>query len=71
MIAVDSSAICVVNTIRADFIAKTITISSGKKATKLADEDPFCKDADQSTAFLVNHEEVKKKIVEKAKRKRP
>jgi hypothetical protein len=71
MIAVDSSAICVVNTIRADFIEKTITISSAKKATASADKDPFCKYADQSTAFLVNHEEVTKKIVQNAKQKKP
>jgi hypothetical protein len=71
MIAIDSSAICVVNTIRADFIAKTITISSAKKATKLADKDPFCKYIDESTAFLVNHEEVTRKIVQKAKQKKP
>jgi hypothetical protein len=71
MIAVDSSAICVVNTIRADFMAKTITISSAKKGTELAEKDPFCKDVDQSTAFLVNHEEVTKKIVQKAKQKKP
>jgi hypothetical protein len=67
MIAADNTPICVVNTIRADFIAKTVTISSGKKATKLADEDPVCKHVDLSTAVLVNHEEVTKKIIEKAK----
>jgi len=71
MIAIDSSPICVVNTIRADLIAKTITISSAKKGTKLAEKDPFCKNVDQSTAFLVNHEEVTKKIVQKAKQRKP
>jgi hypothetical protein len=71
LIAVDSSAICVVNTIRADLIAKTVTISSAKKATEVAEKDPFCKDVDQSTAFLVNREEVTKKIVQKAKQKKP
>jgi hypothetical protein len=71
MIAVDSSPICVVNTIRADFVAKTITISSAKKATKLADKDPFCKVVDQSTASLVNSEEVIQKIAQKAKQKKP
>jgi hypothetical protein len=71
MIAVDSSPICTVNTIRADLIAKTITISSAKKATKSANQDPLCKEVDQSTAFLVNHDEVTKKIVEKAKQKKP
>jgi hypothetical protein len=71
MIAVDSSPICSVNTIRADFIAKTITISAAKKATKLADKDPFCKDVNQSTAFLVNNDEVTKKIIQKAKQKKP
>ncbi|MGA9156514.1 MAG: hypothetical protein WB249_06975 [Candidatus Sulfotelmatobacter sp.] len=71
MLAVDSSAICVVNTIRADFVAKTVTISSAKKGTALAEKDPYCKDVDQSTAFLVNHEEVTKKIVQKLKQKKP
>lgn len=71
MIAVDSSAICVVNTIRADLVAKTVTISSAKKATESAEKDPLCKLVDQSTAFLVNHDEVTKKIVEKAKQKKP
>jgi len=71
MIAVDSSAICVVNTIRADFVAKTITISSAKKGTELAEKGPFCKDVDQTTAFLVNHEEVTRKIVQKANQKKP
>ena len=71
MLAVDSSAICVINTIRADFVAKTITINSAKKATKLADEDPFCTDVDQSTAFLVNHEEVKKRSFKRRRRKSP
>lgn len=71
MIAVDSSAICVVSTIRADFVAKTITISSTKKGTELAEKDSFCKDIDQTTAFLVNHEEVTRKIVQKANQKKP
>lgn len=71
IIAVDISAICVVNTIRADLIAKTITISSAKKATESAEKDPFCKNVDESTAFLVNHDEVTKKIVQKAKQKKP
>jgi hypothetical protein len=71
IIAVDTSAICVVNTIRADLIARTVTISSAKKATESADKGSFCKLTDGSTAFLVNHEEVTKKIVEKVKQKKP
>jgi hypothetical protein len=57
LIAVDSSPICVVNTIRADFVSKTVTISSSKKATEQADKDTFCKFADESTAVLVNSTE--------------
>jgi hypothetical protein len=71
MLAVDSSPICVVNTLRADFVAKTVTISSAKKGTALAEKDPYCKGVDQSTAFLVNHAEVTKKIVQKATQKKP
>jgi hypothetical protein len=75
MIAVDSSAICVVSTIRADFTAKTMTISSAKKATEMADRDPYCKNVDQSTVFLINlflaHDVAGDKTVQGAKQKKP
>ncbi len=71
LIAVDTSAICIVNTIRADFVARTITLSSAKQGTEMAEKDPFCKNMDLPTAFLVNHEEVLKKITQKASRKKP
>ena len=70
MIAVDSSPICIVNTIRADFVEKTLTISSAKKAGKVAEQSPVCKLVDESTAFLVNGDEVVKKIVQKAKQQK-
>ena len=55
LIAVDSSPICVVNTLRADFIAKKVSISSTSKAER---RDKFCAtmDADPATfktAFLI------------------
>ena len=50
IIAVDSSPICVVNTLRADLAAKKITISSASKGET---KDKFCKGMEnQPTAFL-------------------
>lgn len=52
MIAVDSSPICVVNTLRFDFAAKKVSISSGSKNET---RDKICKDLTPSmtaTAFL-------------------
>jgi hypothetical protein len=75
MIAVDSSSVCAVNTIRADFTAKTMTISAAKKATESADKDPYCKFVDQSTAFLIDlfhkHDVAGDKTVQGAKQKKP
>jgi hypothetical protein len=52
MIAVDSSPICLVNTLRFDFAAKKVSISSTSKGET---RDKFCKDLTPSmtaTAFL-------------------
>jgi hypothetical protein len=52
MIAVDSSPICMVNTLRFDLIAKKVSISSTSKGET---RDSFCKDVTPSktaTAFL-------------------
>src|ERR1035437_7910961 len=52
MIAVDSSPICVVNTLRFDFAAKKVSLSSTSKGET---RDKFCKDltpSDTATAFL-------------------
>jgi len=53
MIAVDSSPICVVNTLRFDFAAKNVSISS---ASNSETRDKFCKEltaSDLATAFLI------------------
>jgi hypothetical protein len=52
MIAVDSSPICLVNTLRFDFAAKKVSLSSTSKGET---RDKFCKDltpSDTATAFL-------------------
>jgi hypothetical protein len=63
MIAVDSSLICLVNTLRFDFAAKKVSISSTSKGET---RDRFCKDLTPSmaaTAFLTgaNGEPAQKK----------
>ncbi len=52
MIAVDSSPTCVVNTLRFDFAAKKVSISSASKGET---RDKYCKNlspSDTATAFL-------------------
>jgi len=49
LIAVDSSPICVVNTLRLDFAAKKVTITMALKGET---KDPFCKGVQATTAFL-------------------
>ena len=49
LIAVDSSPICVVNTLRFDFAAKKVTITMSLKGET---KDPFCKSLKATTAFL-------------------
>lgn len=49
LIAVDSSAICTVNTLRVDFKTKRVTNTMAPKGEV---KDPFCKGLEASTAFL-------------------
>lgn len=59
LIAVDSSPICVVNTLRFDFAAKKVTITNALKGET---KDPYCKNIKATTAFLGGVEdEVKKR----------
>jgi hypothetical protein len=65
IIAVDSSPICVVNTLRFDLVAKKITISSASKGVA---KDPFCKGSDnQPTAFLDGEKDELDKIYKRTK----
>ncbi len=51
LIAVDSSPICIVVTLRADFVTKRVTMSSADKGVT---NDPFCKGFDKlPTVFLL------------------
>jgi hypothetical protein len=51
IIAVDSSPICMVNTLRVDLTTKRVTLSSSDKGVT---KDPFCKGSDKlSTAVLL------------------
>jgi hypothetical protein len=68
MIAVDSSPICIANTLRVDLITKRITLSSSDKGVT---KDPFCKGSDKlPTAVLWGEEEIVKDAIEKAKAKK-
>ena len=62
LIAVDSSPICVVNTLRFDFIAKKVTITSASKGET---KDKFCKDEKSTTAFLGGVNDEAKRIAPK------
>jgi hypothetical protein len=62
LIAVDSSPICVVNTLRFDFPAKKVTITMALKGET---KDPFCKDIKATTAFLGGTEDKIKKEIKK------
>src|SRR5271170_6759447 len=60
LIAVDSSPICVVNTLRFDFAAKKVTVTMALKGET---KDPFCKDIKATTAFLGGgKDEIKKEV---------
>ena len=67
IIAMDSSPICVVNTLRVDLVTKRITLSSSDKGvTKV----PLCKGSDKlSTAVLWGLEDMTKDAIERAKSK--
>jgi hypothetical protein len=68
IIAVDSSSICVVNTLRVDLVTKRITLSSSDKGET---KDPFCKGSDKlSTAVLWGVEDTVKDAINKAKAKK-
>jgi len=62
LIAVDSSAICVVNTLRFDFVAKKVTITTSPKGET---KDPFCKGAETTTGFLGGVQDQIKKDIKK------
>jgi hypothetical protein len=62
LIAVDSSPICVVNTLRFDFAAKKVTITTALKGET---KDQFCKDMKASTAFLGGVKDQVKKDIKK------
>jgi hypothetical protein len=68
IIAVDSSPICIVNTLRVDLIAQRITLSSSDKGET---KDPFCKGSDKiPTAVLWGMEEYVKDAINRAKSKK-
>jgi hypothetical protein len=68
VIAVDSSPICLVNTVRVDLITKRITLSSSDKGVT---KDPFCKGSDKTpTAVLWGEEDFVKEQVDRAKAKK-
>jgi hypothetical protein len=67
IIAVDSSPICVANTLRADLITKRITLSSSDKGVTSS----FCKGIDKlPTTVLWGVKEVVKDAVDRAKNKK-
>jgi len=66
MVAEDNSPICVVSILRADFVKKTVTLSSTDKGVR---KDPFCAGADKMpTAFLLGPDDVLKARRQKKKR---
>ena len=65
LIAVESSPICVVNTLRFDFAAKKVTIASSLKGET---KDPACKLAKDTTAFLGGAKDQIKKDTEKGRK---
>jgi hypothetical protein len=62
LIAIDSSPICVVYTLRFDFAAKKVTITTALKGET---KDPFCKDMKVATAFLGGTDDKIKKDIKK------
>lgn len=68
IIAVDSSAICIVSTLRVDLSAKRITLSSSDKGVT---KDPFCMGSDKlPTAVLWGEEDIVKDAINRAKSKK-
>jgi hypothetical protein len=67
IIAVDSSPICIVNTLRVDLATKRVTVSSSDKGVN---KDSFCKGSDKlSTAVLWGMEDIKEDAINRAKAK--
>jgi len=64
LIAVDSSPICVVNTLRIDFTMKKVTITMALKGET---KDKFCKDIKATTAFLGGVDDEVKKMTQPKK----
>jgi hypothetical protein len=62
LIGVDSSPICVVNTLRFDFAAKKVTTTMSLKGET---KDPLCKDIKATTAFLGGAKDQIKKDIKK------
>ena len=62
LIAVDSSPVCVVNTLRFDFAAKKVSMTMALKGETRV---PFCKDGKATTAFLGGVEDKIKKEIKK------
>jgi len=70
MIAVDSSTICIVNTVRVDFVAKKVSISSTSKGKT---DNRICKEMESTmpgTAFLIGTEDALKRIETEHKKNR-
>ena len=68
MIAVDSSALCIVSTLRVDLVTKRVTLSSSDKGVT---KDPLCKGTDKiPTAVLWGSEEIANDAVSRAKSKK-
>jgi hypothetical protein len=64
LIAVDSSAKCVVNTLRIDFTMKKVTISTALKGET---KDEACKESKATTAFLGGVDNEVKKMTQPKK----
>lgn len=68
MIAVDSSLICAVNTLRIDFATKKVSLSYASKGDT---RDKFCKeDVPDKTVFLTGRKDEMKRIDDEARQKR-
>lgn len=67
LIAVDSSGICVVNTLRFDLVAKKVSVSSVQKTDSVAIKDPLCKKMETAPAFLGGGVDDKLKADQKSK----
>jgi len=65
MIAIQSSPICVVNTLRADLVKRQVTLSSTSKGET---KDKMCERTETPTAFLGRANDGVKRILKKAKK---